>query len=191
MATADMPLIDTPWVSGWQPDFIGTLLFVVCGDDVLLIHKKTGHGAGRINAPGGKLQSGESVLACALRETREEVGLVVEHASCRAEMRFVERDGPQWLGFAFVATAYTGVLTESAEARPFWCPITSIPYSDMWPDDKIWLPRVLESGDLRSGETLPLVGNFLFADEVLIAHEFESTDSLWASLRLGRIESST
>ena len=69
--------------------------------EVLLIHKKTGHGQGKINAPGGKLEAGESVAECAVRETREEVGLQVKDLVCRAELRFVEQQGAQWLGYAF------------------------------------------------------------------------------------------
>ena len=54
-----MQPIATTWQQHWQPDLIGTLVFVLSNDDVLLIHKKTGHGQGKISAPGGKLESGE------------------------------------------------------------------------------------------------------------------------------------
>ena len=76
-------------------------MFVLRDDEVLLIHKKTGHGQGKINAPGGKLEAAESVAECATREVREEVGLEVTDLVCRAEMRFVEQQGPQWLGYAY------------------------------------------------------------------------------------------
>ena len=41
----------TVWATDWQPDFIGTLVFILRGPDVLLIQKHTGHGAGLINGP--------------------------------------------------------------------------------------------------------------------------------------------
>ena len=178
--------IATPWVSAWRPEFIGTLLFLCVRDtdaatQVLLIHKKRGHGAGRVNAPGGKLQPGESVLECALRETAEEVGIELGMAECRAEMRFVERDGPQWLGFAFVAQVDGRPRAiESDEARPFWCVVDDIPYHRMWPDDRFWLPRVLTAAP----ESDVLVGNFLFEDERLLEHEFVNEMSVWETLRL-------
>ena len=100
MPEFSVPQLSTRWADPWHPELVGTLIFLLQADQVLLIHKKTGHGAGRINGPGGKLDPGESVLACAQRELREEVGLVARDLTCRAEMRFVERNGPQWLGFA-------------------------------------------------------------------------------------------
>ena len=156
--------IDTPWVQGWRPEFVGTLLFLLNANNVLFIHKKTGHGAGKINGPGGKLQD-ETVAECAIRETREETGLTVFDPICLAELRFVEEDGPQWLGYALTATRWTGELTETREAKPFWCPVDEIPYTDMWLDDAIWLPSVL------AGAT-SMVGDFLFNAGELIAHQW-------------------
>lgn len=170
-----MVTLQTPYANNWQPEFVGTLLFLVRGKEVLLIHKKTGHGAGRINGPGGKLDAGETVIECACREVAEEVGLVVEHPTVGIEMRFVERNGPQWLGFALTATQFSGELRETREARPFWCPIDAVPYKQMWPDDAIWLPRLL-AGEFSK----PQVGNFLFDNEALLDHSFDSTTpSIW------------
>ncbi len=174
MSTSTISL-KTPWVSDWRPQFIGTLLFLRRREEVLLIHKKTGHGAGRVNAPGGKLDPGEGVVACACRETMEEVGVRVRDARVGVEMRFVERNGPQWLGFALTAREFSGTPVETREASPFWCPITAIPYADMWPDDAIWLPRLLAEEPQP-----PLVGNFLFDDEQLLEHQFVECDSIWS-----------
>lgn len=169
-------ILRTPWNENWQPEFVGTLLFLLDeADRVLLIHKKTGHGAGRINGPGGKLDPNESVVAGACREVLEEVGLTVHDAKVGLEMRFVEQDGPQWLGFALTSTDYSGQLIETKEAKPFWCPITEVPYEQMWPDDAIWLPKLL-AGEFAG----PAVGNFLFEDERLLAHQFDDqTPSIW------------
>ncbi len=175
-AGPEIPLLTTPWEQNWRAELVGTLMFIVVADRILLIHKKSGHGAGRVNGPGGKLQQGESALSCAIRETREEVGLVVSADACRCvcEMRFVEEDGPQWLGFAFVANAFSGDMEESDEAHPFWCDVDAIPYAEMWPDDAIWLPRALA----LAPTDVPLVGNFLFCREVLLAHSFEQVPSI-------------
>ncbi len=155
---------------------MGTLLFLQIEGRVLLIEKKTGHGAGRINAPGGKLNEDESVVACAIRETQEEVGVTPLEPRCFCEMRFVELDGPQWLGFAFAALACEGTIVETREAKPFWCPTRAIPYSRMWPDDAIWLPRGLRRIE-TDRRTAPLVYNFLFRDEVLLEYSVENTAS--------------
>ena len=60
----------------WQPVDRGTLLFVVRDDRILLIHKKRGLGAGKINGPGGRIDDGETPLQCALREVDEEVEVI-------------------------------------------------------------------------------------------------------------------
>ena len=181
----DALTFDTTWWPNWQPDLIGTLVFVVRGKEVLLIEKKTGHGAGKINGPGGKLQQGETIPECAAREVAEEVGLRVENLRCLAELRFVDCihssiDGKatkpnkavtltpnnQWLGFAFVTQDFSGHVEESVEAKPFWCPITQIPYDKMWADDAIWLPRIL------SWESRFEISNYYFVDGELKQHEF-------------------
>jgi len=40
-------------------------------------------------------------------------------------------------------TDFTGTPVESEEMKPEWFDIDKIPYHEMWEDDKIWLPRVL------------------------------------------------
>ena len=149
-------------LQGWQPQFIGTLMFVCVHGKVLLIRKKRGHGTGKVNAPGGKVDLGETPLACALRETLEEVGIEARDASLMAELKFVERAGAQWLGYAFVASDYEGTPIETAEARPFWVPLDRIPYDEMWEVDRIWLPEMLAGR--------PLKGEFLFNTGGLLSY---------------------
>ncbi|MEM9621186.1 MAG: 8-oxo-dGTP diphosphatase [Pseudomonadota bacterium] len=168
--------LKTPWEVDWCPQIVGTLVFIREAGKVLLIHKKRGHGAGKINAPGGKLQTGETVLDCARRETLEEVGVQVEDLVCRAELRFVERQGDQWLGFVFVCTRFSGTPVATEEADPFWCDETELPFAQMWPDDKLWLPQVLHGDDF-------LVANVLFEDSQLLDHEFVEEPSIWSTIQ--------
>ena len=56
----------------WQPRQLANLCFIVKDGRVLLIRKKRGLGAGKINGPGGRLEPGETTLAAAIRETQEE-----------------------------------------------------------------------------------------------------------------------
>ena len=57
----------------WEAQDPATLVFVVTGGRILLIRKKRGLGAGKINGPGGRLEPGESPLDCAIREVQEEL----------------------------------------------------------------------------------------------------------------------
>lgn len=145
----------------WAPDLTGTLLFLVSGGRVLLIHKLRGHGAGRINGPGGKLDPDETPLECAVRETREETGVIVLDARLAAVMRFVEIEGDDWLGYVFVASAHSGTPRPTEEALPEWFSLDALPLERMWPDDRLWLPSVLAGERLR--------GDFLFRRGELLA----------------------
>lgn len=170
--------MNTTWKKQWRPQFVGSLMFVIADKQILLIHKKTGHGAGKINGPGGKLQPNETLLECAVRETQEEVGITPLHPRCVLEMRFVEEDGPQWLGFACIAHAFEGDPKESDEARPFWCDLNAIPYRRMWPDDEIWLPRILSEQPSE-----PLVADFLFRDGELLESRWIEAKSIVSEFR--------
>ena len=183
------PTLRTLWQEAWQPEFVGTLLFLVDRNRVLLIEKKTGHGMGKINAPGGKWDIGESLMACARREMLEETGIDAQPLGCVGELRFVERDGPQWLGYVFVARQFSGAMTETPEARPFWCDVEGIPYHQMWTDDAIWLPKVLEHGVLGDKpDAPPLVYDFLFTGGKLLEHGPSHQSGLSLSIHAPRQE---
>lgn len=180
-------IIDTPWYQQWQPEFVGTLLFLVDTDRVLLIEKKTGHGQGKINAPGGKWELGETLHNCARREMLEETGIQAEPLGCVAELRFVERNGPQWLGYVFLARNFNGRMVETPEARPFWCPLSCIPYQRMWADDAIWLPQVLKHQLLtEQGQASPLVYDLLFDAGELLEYQMNPQGVLSQSVHTPR-----
>lgn len=149
--------------SAWTPGVRATLVFVFKGTQVLLIHKKTGLGKGKINAPGGKLEMGETVEECARREVKEEVGLTVLKLDMVAELRFLMSDHPDILCHVFFSESFEGKATESLEAEPFWCEVDEIPYEQMWVDDAIWLPIAL--GGKR------LLGLFEFDGEQMQRHK--------------------
>ena len=77
----------------WSPSDRATLLFVVRNDEILLIRKKRGLGAGKINAPGGRLERGESPLEAAIREVQEEVGVTPTGIRECGELSFQFIDG--------------------------------------------------------------------------------------------------
>ena len=43
-----------------------------------------------------------------------------------------------------MVTEWEGTPAESEEMQPKWFSIDSIPYNQMLPDDKYWLPLILE-----------------------------------------------
>jgi 8-oxo-dGTP diphosphatase len=150
------------WVS-WRPKEFATLLFVVRDGHILLIRKKRGFGAGKINGPGGRIEAGETFLEAAVRETREELGIVPLSPELRGELHFQFVDGYSLHCSVFVASGCIGEPIETAEAIPLWTPLHAIPYQEMWADDIRWLPDLLAGCKIR--------GFFHFEDERLLSHQ--------------------
>lgn len=130
---------------------------------ILLIRKKRGLGAGKINGPGGKLDADETIIECAVREVEEELEITPHKPVSVGQLRFQFTDGYSIHVHVFVSLSYSGNPVETAEAEPLWFSIADIPYDEMWADDVIWLPRVLAGQNVR--------GRFIFSDDVMLDHE--------------------
>ena len=127
----------------WIPRERANLCFVVKDGRVLLIRKKRGLGAGKINGPGGKIEPGETALEAAIRETQEEIGVTPRAVEERGVLHFQFTDGYSLHCTVFVATDFDGEPIETIEATPFWFAFDAIPFDEMWEDDRHWLPQVL------------------------------------------------
>lgn len=122
-----------------------TLCIIRDDSKVLLGMKKRGFGVGRWNGFGGKVDPGESVEEAAIRELREEVGITVASVEQLGKINFEFKNDPVTLEVnIFKADNFQGELIESEEMRPQWFPINEIPFDQMWPDDKYWIPLFLE-----------------------------------------------
>lgn len=153
--------MEMDWTT-WQPRERATLLFVVKDGHILLIRKKRGLGAGKINGPGGRLEPGETPLEAAVRETREELGIEAVAPELRGELHFQFLDGYSLHCSVFLSPDCVGEPIETDEAIPLWTPLDAIPYHEMWEDDARWLPGVLEGGQFR--------GFFVFDGEKMLSH---------------------
>ncbi len=149
--------------STWRPVDHAVIVFVRQDAQLLLIRKKRGLGMGKINGPGGRLEQGESYLDAAIRETQEEVGIRPHTLRRGADLSFVFTDGYSLYGEVFLAAGYTGTVVATDEADPFWCPIDAIPYEQMWEDDKLWLPHVLDGAYVSA--------RFVFQDDEIKSRE--------------------
>ena len=138
--------MEVDWAN-WRPKEFATLLFVVRNGEILLMRKKRGLGAGKINGPGGRIEAGESSLEAAVRETREELGIVPVSPELRGELHFQFVDGYSLHCSVFVSLDCIGEPIETAEAIPMWTPLHAIPYDQMWADDIRWLPDLLAGSE--------------------------------------------
>jgi 8-oxo-dGTP diphosphatase len=137
--------------------------------EVLLGHKKTGLGTGKIVGLGGHVEPGESPAEAAAREAKEESGLDVPLAALTraAHVTFLFPSHPSWDMDVdiFTATDWSGEPSESEEIRPQWFPVDDLPYGQMWDDAPRWLPRVL------SGERLRATFSYAADNETVIAED--------------------
>lgn len=95
---------------------------------------------------GGKPEPGESPLDTAVRETREEAGVIAVDPYHAANIRFRSEFVPalsDLYAYVFVTDTFKGKLTETNEMAPRWFRLDEIPYDKMWDDDRYWLPKVL------------------------------------------------
>lgn len=118
------------------------LCYVVENNQVLLGLKKEGFGKGFWNALGGQKQGNESPLQAAIREAREEAGVTPQNLRHAANLLFHFKNYPDMYCFAFIASKYRGRPLETEEARPAWFPVNRLPFNQMWPDDRHWLPHI-------------------------------------------------
>jgi 8-oxo-dGTP diphosphatase len=146
--TAPRRLSDVDW-RAWTPQVRATLLFVVRDHQILLIRKKRGLGAGKVNGPGGKLDPGETPRACAIREVQEELGVTPLDPRPCGELSFQFTDGLALHVAVFIAPECDGQAHETDEAVPLWTPLDAIPYDEMWADDRVWLPHALAGRTVR------------------------------------------
>ena len=135
-------LEDIDW-ENWQGRDPATLVFVFRGDEILLINKKRGLGAGKVNGPGGKVDPGETPEQSAVREVREELCIEVSDLEYCGEHRFQFTDGYSIHVWVYRTQTFEGEPEETEEADPLWVPIDRIPFEKMWEDDRYWLPKLI------------------------------------------------
>jgi 8-oxo-dGTP diphosphatase len=155
---------DIDW-SSWKPQERATLCFVIHEGRMLLIRKKRGLGAGKIVGPGGRLEPGETPRECAIREVQEELCVTPTGIVARGEHRFHFLDGYTIHVFAFTADGYEGEPSETDEAKPLWAPLDRLPYQEMWEDNPLWLPLMIQG--------IPFSGRYVFDGDRMLDHKIE------------------
>ena len=102
---------------------------------VLMILKKRGQGAGKVNVPGGKLQPGETAEQAAVRETREETGIEPQSLKLAGQLEFYFPENGNWDNTCTVFTSenFSGrLIPESEECLAYWENVNKIPLEKMW-----------------------------------------------------------
>jgi 8-oxo-dGTP diphosphatase len=147
------------------------------GGRVLLMEKKRGLGAGLINAPGGRVEPGETPRQAAVRETVEELCVRPREARWCGEHRFQFRDGYAIWVHIYQSAGADGEAQETPEAVPCWVAEDAIPYGRMWADDALWLPLLLR------GERFS--GRWIFEGQRMVDHALDRLEADAADGDLG------
>jgi len=144
-----------------------TLLYLVKDDKVLLMEKQKKLGAGKLNGVGGKKEPGDkSITDTMIRESIEEMGITPTEYRKMAEIVFHNPGEDKTLAdmhvHIFVSKRWSGEPTATDEMKkPQWFDIDNLPFDKTLPDDKFWLPLVLDGKKV--------IGEFTFNDDWTIA----------------------
>jgi 8-oxo-dGTP diphosphatase / 2-hydroxy-dATP diphosphatase len=149
-----------------------TLCIIYQNSKLLLGMKKRGFGAGKWNGFGGKLHESESIEEGLRRESFEEARIRLQESEKVGIIDFEFEGDPKILEVhIFRCVNFEGEPVETEEMKPEWFPIDKIPYDLMWPDDKFWLPLLLEGKKFK--------GKFVFdKDTRILSHNLEIVEDL-------------
>ena len=99
-----------------------TLIFLTRGDQILMLHRRKSPNRGLWNGIGGHIEAGETPLACALRETREETGFSVEQLTFHGLLTWEGYETPAGGLYIFSGEAPAGDPTGDDEGELAWKP---------------------------------------------------------------------
>ncbi|MFC7073512.1 8-oxo-dGTP diphosphatase [Halovenus rubra] len=146
-----------------------TLCHPIIDGELLLIRKQRGLGEGNLVGPGGKLEAGETPLTAARREVREELHVEATGVQKCGEFGFhfrdEELDEDSMYVHVFTADGIDGTPEATEEAVPEWHDADELPYDEMWVDDRIWMPHMLQDQTFT--------GTFVLTDDGDAMHRYE------------------
>jgi 8-oxo-dGTP diphosphatase len=146
---------------------LATLCYIRRQGKTLMVHrikKANDMHQGKWNGLGGKLEMGETPEECAVREIKEESGLIVVNPKLKGLLTFPGfANDEDWYAFVFVITDFEGELIDSAEGDLAWVDDSELMNLNLWEGDHIFLPW-LEQESFFSGK-------FVYEEGRLVSHQ--------------------
>jgi 8-oxo-dGTP diphosphatase len=129
---------------------LATLCYVIDrkNNATLMIYrnkKENDYHKNKWNGLGGKFDPGESPEECAIREIREESGLIVKSLVMKGFITFPLFDGKDdWYVFLFVSDKFEGKIIDSTEGKLEWIPNDILFDLNLWEGDSIFIPWLFQ-----------------------------------------------
>lgn len=148
---------------------LATLCYVIDKNRnyTLMIHrvkKENDYHRGKWNGLGGKFEPGESPEECAVREIKEESGLLVKNIKMRGFITFPMFDGKEdWYVFLFTVDDFEGELIDSNEGNLDWIPNEKLTEINLWEGDKHFIPWLFQDKFFSA--------KFIYENGKYISHE--------------------
>lgn len=136
-----------------NPMKIATLGIILQDDKILLGEKKKGEiGTGVLSGPGGKLDPGETLEECLIRETREELEIELDPASLMlvAVIDFYAAGELDFRVHTYQAKILSGEIHETADMIPGWYPLDDATFERTYESDRHWLPKAARGEKFRA-----------------------------------------
>ncbi len=124
---------------------LATLCHIIKGNRLLLKKAVRGISKGKWNAPGGKIVGKETPTEGAEREVLEETGLKVNHIFYHGSIDYY-MFGKRTLhtrAYLFSTRNFRGRTKSTGEGGLRWFHKDELPYRQMWPDDRHWIPHMI------------------------------------------------
>jgi len=128
-------------------------LLAIQNDQVLLLQKPR---RGWYVAPGGKMESGESIYEAAIREFKEETNVTPKQVHLKGVYTMVIKEGEkqvdEWMLFTFIATEIEGEpFKETREGILSWQPVDQLKFLPMAEGDRTNLLFAVEQAGIQYG----------------------------------------
>lgn len=124
-----------------------TLVFLLRGDEILLIHIAEDRGAwsGLYNGVGGHIEAGENPHSAATREVHEETGITPDDLRFCGVLVVNTGSSPGIGVHVFVGKSDGTNLTASSEGQPHWIPLDQIQEFPLVADLPIIIPHAIQA----------------------------------------------
>lgn len=145
---------------------LATLCYLKKDGRTLMLHrvkKENDIHEGKWNGLGGKFEPHETPEECAIREIREESGLIVRDPELRGVITFPNfAKGEDWYVFVFVMRDISGEMIVSNEGNLEWIEDGRLMDLNLWEGDRIFMPWLDKSGFFSA--------KFEYAEGRLVSH---------------------